>query len=136
MDRDEQDGAASAGAQRVRGWRARRRAAGLVEVKAWVRAQDVRRTQQMLQPLTNEANRVLARHARQGRSNQVAVIVRFPRTPPGTFREAVLRRSWGLAWDGVQGCWHGTAEDAARVAELRQVVAPHEGEVEASTDPG
>ncbi len=131
MDRAGQDGAASAGAQRVRDHRARRRAAGLVEVKAWVRAQDVGRAQLVLQPLTNEASRALARHARQGRSNQVAVTVRFPRTPPGAFREAVLRRGWGLAWDGAQGCWHGTVEDAARMAELRQVVAPHGGRVEA-----
>ncbi|MBV9769115.1 MAG: hypothetical protein JOZ32_06055 [Bryobacterales bacterium] len=131
MDRDGQDRTASTGAQRVRDWRARRRAAGLVEVKAWVRAADVGRAQQVLQPLTDEANRVLARHARQGRSNQVAVMVRFPRTPPGAFRAAVLQRGWGLAWDGAQGCWHGLVEDAARVAVLGQMVAPHGGRVEA-----
>jgi len=131
MDRDGQDGTVSAGAQRVRDWRARRRAAGLVEVKAWVRAEDVGRAHQVLHPLTDEADRALARHARQGGSNQVAITVRFPRTPPGAFREAVLRRSWGLAWDGAQGCWHGLVEDAAQVAELSQVVAPHGGRVEA-----
>jgi len=131
MDRDGQDGAASAGAQRVRDWRARRRAAGLVEVKTWVRAADVGRAQQVLRPLTDEADRALARQARQGRSNQVAVTVRFPCTPPGAFRETVLRRGWGLAWDGAQGCWHGLVEDAARLAVLGQVVAPHGGRVEA-----
>ena len=130
MDRNGQDGAASTGAQRVRDWRTRRRAAGLVEVKAWVRAQDVGRAQQVLQPLTTEADRALARHARQGRSNQVAVTVHFPRTPPGAFREEVLRRGWGLAWDGVQSCWHGLVEDATRMAALGQVVAPHGGWVE------
>ena len=41
MDKDGQDGAASVGAQRVRDHCSRRRAAGLVEVKAWVRAVDV-----------------------------------------------------------------------------------------------
>lgn len=131
MDRDGQDAAASTGAQRVRDWRARRRAAGLVEVKAWVRAEDVGRAHQVLCPLTDEADRVLARHVRQGGSNQVVVTVHFPRTPPGAFREAVLRRGWGLAWDGAQGCWHGLVEDAARVAALGQVVAPHGGRVEA-----
>jgi len=130
MDRDGQDGTVSAGAQRVRDWRARRRAAGLVEVKAWVRAQDVGRAHQVLRPLTDEADRVLARHARQGQSNQVAVTVHFPRTPPGAFREALLRRGWGLAWDRAQGCWHGLVEDAARLAALGQVVAPYGGRVE------
>ncbi len=136
MDRAGQDAAVSAGARRVRDHRTRRRAAGLVEVKAWVRAQDVGRAQLVLQPLTNEANRALARHARQCRNNQVAVTVRFPRTPPGAFREEVLRRSWGLAWDRAQGCWHGTIEDAARMAELRQVVAPHGGQMEAGLATG
>ena len=134
MDRDGQDGTVSIGARRVRDYRARRRAAGLVEVKAWVRAQDAERAHQALRPLTDAAGRALTRQAQQGRSNQVAVTVRFSRTPPGAFREGVLRRGWGLAWDGVQGCWHGLVEDAARVAALGQVVAPHGGQVEA--DPG
>jgi hypothetical protein len=136
MDGDGQDGAASVGAQRVRDHRARRRAAGLVEVKAWVRAEDVDRAWTVLRPLTDEAGRALVRHARQGRSNQVVVTVRFARTPPGTFREGALRRGCGLTWDGAQGCWHGTVEDAARVDELRQVVAPHGGRVEAGSGPG
>ena len=136
MDRDGQDRTASTGAQRVRDWRARRRAAGLVEVKTWVRAEDVGRAQQVLRPLTDEADRALARHARQGGSNQVAVTVRFPRTPPGAFREGVLRRGWGLAWDGAQGCWHGTVEDAAKMVALGQAVAPHGGRVEAGPGRG
>ena len=131
MDKDRRDEAASVGAQRVRDHRSRRRAAGLVEVKAWVRATDVDRAHAALRPLTNEAGRDLTRHARQGRTNQVAVTVRFPRTPPHAFREGVLRRAWRLAWDGPLGCWHGVAESAAAADELRQVVAPHEGTVEA-----
>ena len=91
MDKDGLDGAASIGAQRVRDHRSRRRAAGLVEVKAWVRAADVDRAHAALRPLTDAAGRDLARHARQGRTNQVAVTVRFPRTPPHAFREGVLR---------------------------------------------
>ena len=131
MDKDGQDGAASVGAQRVRDHRSRRRAAGLVEVKAWVRAVDVDRAHAALRPLTDEADRDLARHARQGRTNQVAVTVRFPRTPPHAFREGVLRQAWGLAWDGPRGCWHGAAESGAAADELRRVVAPHGGVVKA-----
>ena len=52
---------------------------------------------------TDEASRDLARHARQGRTNQVAVTMRFPRTPPHAFREGVLQRAWSLAWDGAHG---------------------------------
>ena len=131
MDKDGQDGAASVGAQRVRDHRSRRRAAGLVEVKAWVRAADVDRAHAALRPLTDEAGRDLARHARQGRTNQVAVTVRFPRTPPRAFREGVLRQGWRLTWDGSRGCWHGTAESGAAADELRRAVAPHGGQVEA-----
>ena len=131
MDKDGQDGAASVGAQRVRDHRSRRRVAGLVEVKAWVRAVDVDRAHAALRPLTDEASRDLARHARQGRTNQVAVTVRFPRMPPHAFREGVLRKAWGLAWDEPRGCWHGAAESRAAANELRRVVAPHGGVVEA-----
>lgn len=131
MDRDGRDEAASVGAQRVRDHRSRRRAAGLVEVKAWVRATNVDRAHAALRPLTDEASRDLARHARQGQTNQVAVTVRFPRTPPHAFREGVLRRAWELAWNGPRGCWHGVAEDGAAADELRRVVAPHGGQVEA-----
>ena len=130
MDKNGQDGAASIGAQRVRDHRTRRRAAGLVEVKTWVRAADVDRAHAALRPLTDEAGRDLARHARQGRTNQVAVTVRFPRTPPHAFREGVLRRTWGLAWDGAHGCWHGATESEATADELRRAVAPHGGVVE------
>ncbi len=136
QDRGERDAgnpAASVGAQRVRDHRARRRAAELVEVKAWVRAADVGRAHAALRPLTDEAGRDLARHARQGRTNQVAVTVRFPRTPPHVFREGVLRRTWGLAWDGAHGCWHGAAESEAAADELCRVVAPHGGVVEAGS---
>ena len=134
MDRNKQDRsdpAASVGARRVRTWRRRRVEAGLVEVKAWVRAADVDRAHAALRPLTDEAGRDLARHARQGRTNQIAIAVRFPRTPPHAFREAVLRRTWGLTWDGPRGCWHGMAEGAAAADELRRMVAPHGGAVEA-----
>lgn len=131
MDKDGQNGAASIGAQRVRDHRSRRRAAGLIEVKAWVRATDVDRAHAALRPLTDEADWDLARHARQGRTNQVAVTVHFPRTPPHAFREGVLRRAWGLAWDGAHGCWHGAAEGEAVADELRRAVAPHGGVVEA-----
>ena len=133
MDKDGQDGAASVGAQRVRDHRSRRRAAGLVEVKAWVRAADVDRAHAVLRPLTDEAGRDLARHARQSRTNQVAVTVRFPRTPPHAFREGVLRRAWGLTWNGAHGCWQGTAESGAAADELRRAVAPHGGMMETSS---
>lgn len=93
MDRD--DPVASVGAQRVRDRRSRRRAANLVEVKAWVRAVDMGRVHVALRPLTDEAGRDLARHARQGRTNQVAVTMHFTRAPPHVFREGVLRRAWG-----------------------------------------
>ena len=133
MDKDGQDGAASIGAQRVRDHRSRRRAAGLVEVKAWVRAADVDRAHAALRPLTDEAGRDLARHVRQGRTNQVAVTVRFPQTPPHAFREGMLRKAWGLAWDGAHGCWHGTVESGAAADELRRAVAPHGGMMETSS---
>ena len=129
MNEDRDDQAASIGAQRVRDHRARRRQAGLVEVKAWVRAVDVDRAHAALRPLTDEAGRDLARHVHQGRTNQVAVTVRFPRMPPHAFREGVLRRVWNLAWDEARGCWHGTAESEVAIAELRQVVVPHGGVV-------
>ena len=83
-----------------------------------------------MRPFTGEAGRDLVRHKRQGQTNQGAVSVRFPRTPPGAFREGVLRRGWCLAWDGAHGCWHGTAESRTAVDELRRAVAPHGGEVE------
>ena len=125
------DPAVSVGAQRVRDHRSRRRAAGLVEVKAWVRATDVDRAHAVLRPLTDEAGRDLARHTRQGQTNQVAVTVRFPHTPPHAFREEVLRRAWGLAWDRSRGCWHGMAEDTAAADELRRAVVLHGGVVQA-----
>lgn len=136
MDENGQDKAVSTGAQRVRDYRARRRTAGLIEVKAWVRAQDVERAWTALRPLTDEAGRALARHVRQGQSNQIAVTVRFAHTPPGALRETVLRQGWKLSWDGTQRCWHGTAENADGVEALRQMTAPHGGTVEAGSDPG
>ncbi len=131
MDGNGRDGAASVGAQRVRDHRSRRRTAGLVEVKAWVRAVDVDRAHAALRPLTDEAGRDLARHRQQGRTNQVALTLRFPRTPPHAFREGVLRTEWGLCWDRAHGCWHGGVENGAAANELRRMVAPHGGVVEA-----
>lgn len=60
MDGDGRDQAASVGAQRVRDHRARCRAAGLAEVKAWVRAGDVDRAHELLRLLADEAGRDLA----------------------------------------------------------------------------
>ncbi len=134
MDRDGQDQgdpAASVGAQRVRTWRRCRVEAGLVEVKAWVREADLVRAMTLLEPLTDAGLQQLRRHERQGRTNQVAFTVRFPRMLPHAFREGVLRKEWGLAWDGAHRCWHGTVEGGAAVDELRQVVVPHGGVVEA-----
>jgi hypothetical protein len=114
MDRDEQDRGdqvASVGAQRVRDHRAHA----------------------ILRPLTDEASRDLTRHARQGRTNQVAVTVRFPRTLPHAFREEVLRKTWGLARDEAHRCWHGTAESEAATDEMRRVVALHGGMMEAGS---
>lgn len=124
MDRNGQDQAASEGAQRVR----ERRAAGLVEIKAWVRAQDVERAHAALRPLTEQASRDLARHLRQGRSNQIAVELRFPGLPPARFREQ-LRQGWGLVWDREGRCWRGLAGDAGQVEELRRLAAVHSGQV-------
>lgn len=134
MDEDKRDQSKSATKQRVRDYRARRRAAGLIEIRGWVRAIDVDRGHAALRPLTDEANRQLTAHTRQGRTNQVAVTVRFPRMPPPAFREEVLRKVCGLAWDGVHRCWHGVVESSAIADELRRVVAPHEGIVQ--TEPG
>lgn len=134
MDRDGQDWgdpAVSVGAQRVRTWRRRRVEAGLVEVKAWVREADLVRATMLLEPLTDAGLQQLRRHERQGRTNQVAVTLRFPRTPPHAFREGVLRGEWGLSWDGTQKCWHGGVENGAAANELRRMVAPHGGVVEA-----
>ncbi len=64
MDGGERDRAASVGAQRVRDHRARRRAAGLVEVKAWVRAADVDRAHAALRLLTDEGCTRLPRRRR------------------------------------------------------------------------
>lgn len=123
----------SLGAQRVRDHRSRRRAAGLVEVKAWVRGADVHRAWDVLRPLTDEAGRTLARHARQGQTNQVAVTLRFAETPPGRVRRE-LRERWGLNWDRALGCWQGAVEDEdmAAAGELVSLVAAHGGRVEAS----
>jgi hypothetical protein len=134
QDRGERGGgdpAVSVGAQRVRTWRRRRVEAGLVEVKAWVREADLARATALLEPLTDAGMQQLRRHERQGRTNQVAVTLRFPRTPPHAFREGVLRTEWGLCWDRAHGCWHGGVENGAAANELRRMVAPHGGVVEA-----
>ena len=121
----------SVGAQRVRDHRSRRRAAGLVEVKAWVRATDVSQTWDVLRPLTDEAGRALARHAQQGRTNQIAITLRFVGAPPGRVRRE-LRERWNLTWDGALGCWRGVVEDAAGMEELRVLAGAHGGRVEGS----
>ena len=134
MDKDGQDRgdpAASVGARQVRTWRRRRVEAGLVEVKAWVREADLARATVLLEPLTDAGMQQLKRHERQGRTNQVAVTVRFPRTPPHAFRDGVLRKDWDLSWDGAQKCWHGTVEGGTVANELRRMVVPHGGVVEA-----
>ena len=133
MDGDGQDRgdpAASVGARRVRTWRRRRVEAGLVEVKAWVRETDLVRATALLEPLTDAGMQQLRRHERQGRTNQVVVTLRFPRTPPNAFREGVLRGEWELSWDGAQKCWHGAVENRAAANELRRVVVPHGGMVD------
>lgn len=132
-DRDERDGggpAASVGARRVRTWRRRRVEAGLIEVKAWVREADWTRALALLEPLTEAGMQQLRRHERQGRTNHVAITVRFSRTPPRVFREEVLRKEWGLSWDGAQKCWHGTVEGGAVANELRRLTVPHGGVVD------
>ena len=128
MTGDGEDQAASVGARRVRDYRYRRRAAGLVEVKAWVRAEDVPRAWAALRSLRDEADEQLGRRVRQARTNQIPVALRFARTPPASFREA-LRREWNLTWDERARCWRGLAEDADRVEALRHFTTPHGGEV-------
>ena len=128
--RDQGDPAASVGARRVRTWLRRRVEAGLVEVKAWVREADLVRALALLEPLTETGMQQLRRHERQGRTDQVAVTLRFPRTPPHAFREVVLRGGWGLSWDGVQRCWHGAVENRAAANELRRMAVPHGGVVD------
>ncbi len=129
MTRDGEDQDASDGARRVRDYRSRRRAAGLVEVKAWVRAEDVPRAWTALRPLTAEADEQLGRHVRQARTNQIPVELRFAGTSPASLRKA-LRGEWSLVWDQGARCWRGLAEDSDRVEALRQLVAQHGGEVE------
>jgi hypothetical protein len=98
MDENGPTRPASIGAQRVRDHRARRRAAGLVEVKVWVREQDVPHAHAALRPLTHEADQALDRHQRQGLTNLVVFELRFPNVPPDQFCEH-LRQTWGLRWD-------------------------------------
>lgn len=128
MAKDEDKRGASVGAQRVRDYRARRRAAGLVEVKAWVRSEDVARAWSALRPLTEEASGKLARHARQARSNQVVVEVRFLRTPPRSLRDQ-LRETWTLRWDREGRCWRGEMEGMSQVERLAGQVAAYGGSV-------
>lgn len=68
---------------------------------------------------------------RRGPTRSIPVELRFARTPPASFREA-LRREWTLVWDQGARCWRGLAEDADRVEALRQLVAPHGGKVGAA----
>jgi hypothetical protein len=129
MDEDSPTRPASIGARRVRGHRERRRAAGLVEVKVWVREQDVPHAHAALRPFTDEAEQALDRHRRQGRTNMVAFELRFPGVPPGQFREQ-LWQTWGLTWDQGARRWHGEVEDQLRLDQLRQFVAAHGGVIE------
>jgi len=55
----------------------------------------------------------------KGRTNQVAVNVRFAVKPPSKFR-STLRETWNLTWNGAQRCWHGTVENA----DARDEIAP------------
>ncbi len=130
----EQDGGvapANAKAKRVRtNWRQRRAAAGLVEVMAWVREDDLIRAITLLEPLTEAGDRQLRRHERQGRANLVGVTVRFPQTPPHAFREEVLKEEWQLSWDKADKCWRGGVENKPMANELRRMVARHGGVVE------
>jgi hypothetical protein len=132
MDEDSPTRPASISAQRVRDHRARRRAAGLVEVKVWVREQDVPHTHAALRLFTNEADQALDRLQRQGRTNLVVFELHFPNVPPGQFR-GQLQRDWGLAWDQGAGRWHGELEDQSRLDQLRQFVAVHGGVIEVPT---
>ncbi len=97
-------------------------------MKAWVRAEDVPRVWAALRPLTAEADKQLGRRVRQARTNQIPVELCFAGAPPASLREA-LRGEWNLVWDQGARCWRGLAEDADRVEALRQLVAPHAGEV-------
>ena len=132
MDEDSPIRAASIAAQRVRDYRARRRAAGLVEVKVWVRAQDVPHAHAALRQFTSEADQALDRHQRQGRTNLVVFELRFPNVPPGEFREQ-LREAWGLTWDRDARRWRGKLEDLVWLDDLRQFVAAHGGVIEVPT---
>ncbi len=130
MENPERDQVSGDNAQRVRDHRSRRRAAGLIEVKVWVRESDRVRAWAVLRPLTDEAEQALARHMQKGRTNQIAVTVRFADKPPSKFRN-MLRETWNLTWNGAQRCWHGTVEDAAARDELRRHVTPRGGQIEA-----
>ncbi len=130
MEKPGRDELSGNSAHRVREHRARRRAAGLIELKMWVRESDRVRAWAVLRPLTDEADQALARHMQKGRTNQIAVTVRFAVKPPSKFR-STLRETWNLTWNGAQQCWHGTVEDAAARDELRRHVAQRGGQIEA-----
>ena len=132
MDEDTPTRPASIGAQRVRDYRARRRAAGLVEVKVWLREQDVPHAHAALRPFTNEADQALNQHQRQGRTNLVVIELQFPTVPPGQFREQ-LRQAWGLTWDQGTRRWGGKVEDQSWLDHLREFVAAHGGIIEVPT---
>ncbi len=129
MDENSPTRPASIGARRVRYHRERRQAAGLVEVKGWVREQDVPHAHVALRPFTHEADQALDRHQRQGRTNLVVFELRFPNVPPDQFREQ-LWQAWGLRWDYGSHRWHGEVEDQSRLDQLRQFVAVHGGVIE------
>ena len=129
-EQGEQNRTASVGARQRRNWRTRRQAAGLVEVTAWVREADLVRAHALLEPLVEAAMTDMVRHGRQGQTKPVVAEVRFSGVPPAVFRER-LRQEWGLEWDRAARCWRGTLEGEASVEELRRMVIPQWGLVEA-----
>ena len=109
MDEDEQQAAAGAEARRGRpSLRQRQAAAGLVEVKEWVRKEDAERAYALLESLVEAGRQQFTLHRRLGQGDAVAVEVRFSGVPPAVFREQ-LRREWGLEWDRAAWCWRGDA---------------------------
>jgi len=129
MDEDAQQ-AAGAGARRRRlSLRQRLIAAGLVELKEWVREADATRAYALLDPLVEAGRQQFARHDRQSRGEAVAVAVSFSGVPPAVFREQ-LRQEWGLEWDRAARCWRGTLGSVA-VGRLQEFVIPYWGTVEA-----
>ena len=96
-----------------------------------VREEDRHRTWNAARPLTGRADRALARHVQQGRTNQIAVTLRFAETPPIRVRRE-LRERWNLSWEGALECWPSVVADAANMEGMRMLAAAHSGWVEKS----